>query len=374
MSPPLAELQKILTDSPTGKVRANVAGRLAEGFSSGEFKPTEKQVAIEIFRLLVNDTEIMVRKMLSEQLSKSLDAPHDVILKLAKDVQEVSLPVLEHSYVLTEDDLIAITHSTEDVTVMSTIARRETVSRELSQALIEKSNTRVIETLLANKSASIDEKNLTRIYSNCNSNESIMDLMVKRGGLPVTLAEKIFSVVSDELKKVLTQQYKLSLQVAEDSTSAVREAATLGIADAELHAVEISKLVDQLYQQGKLTLSIIIRSLCRGDTRFFGYAMARLADVPYNNAQLLILDQGDTGFKSLYKTSCLPMELFNATRYLLLAVLEETGFGRYECSDIRQRLSGRLLQEDAVKKIPYMDYLYTLLQQHNKRELLAGAH
>lgn len=309
----------------------------------------------------------MVRKMLSDHLAHCMDAPHDVILKLAQDVTQVSLKVLEHSYVLTEDDLIAITQSSEDVTVMSTIARRETVSRELSEALIEKSNHIVIETLLSNKSASIDENSLDKIYRNCSNSHSVMELMVRRGGMPVTLAEKIFSVVSDEMKKVLTQQYKLSMQVAEDSTNAVREAATLGLVDPQMQMMDIAKLVDRLYQQGKLTLSIIIRSLCNGDTRFFGHALAKLADVPYNNAQLLILDQGDTGFKQLYKTSCLPMELFAATGYLLRTVLEETGFGRYQCSDIKQRLTGRLVQDDAVRKVKYMDYLFTLIQ-NNMRE------
>ncbi len=367
MSPPLAELQKILLNSPTGEGRASVAERLAEGFVAGEFKSQEKLVAIQIFRLLVNDTEIMVRKMLSEHLANCLDAPYDVILKLAKDVTQVSLTVLEHSYVLTEDDLIAITQSTEDVSVMSTIARRETVSRELSQALIEKSNTTVVETLLNNKSASIDEKSLGQVYSRFSDAGSIMDLMVKRGGLPVALAEKIFTVVSDEMKKVLTQQYKLSLQVAEDSTNAVREAAVLGLVDPQMRMMEISKLVEHLYSQGRLTLSIIIRSLCLGDTRFFAHALAKLSDVPYNNAQLLILDQGESGFKSLYKTSCLPMELFAATQYLLKAVLEETGFGRYQCHDIKQRLVTRLIQDDAMQKIRFMDYLSTLIQG-NARE------
>jgi hypothetical protein len=66
------------------------------------------------------------------------------------------------------------------------------------------------------------------------------------------------------------------------------------------------------------------------------------------------------------------MELYNATKYLLRAVLEETGFGRYQCTDIKQRLSGRLLQDDVVKKIPYMDYLFTLIQ-NNDREHTAEA-
>jgi len=360
-----SDLQRLLQE-PSGTAREEIAEKIAKGYASGEFNAAEKHIATEIFRLLLNDIEVKVRKMLSTQLASSMDAPHDIILTLARDIAEVALPVLEQSYVLSEDDLIAITQSTQDAMLMSAIARRDTVSRELSEVLLKKSNTVVIETLLKNKSATIDAKNLNEVYSSCGDNSSILDLMVKRGGLPVTLAEKLFVAVSDEMKKILTQQYKLSLQVADDTTKDVRELATLGLLDADMRTMDIAKLVNQLYQQGRLTLSIIIRSLCLGDMRFFEHAMAKLADVPVTNAQILVLDTAD-GFASLYKTSCLPMELYPATRYLLKIVLEETSYGRFQRTDFRQRLASRLAQDDAARKIEYMDYLLTLIQ-NNARE------
>jgi uncharacterized protein (DUF2336 family) len=362
MSLSLNDLQKKLSQEPSGTARVEVAKEVASGFAGGQFNAGEKQIAIEIFRLLVGDAEIQVRKMLSAQLSHSMEAPHDVVLKLAQDITEVAVHVLENSYVLTEDDLVAITQSTQDVGVMLSIARRETVSRELSGTLIRKSNATVVEALLRNKSASIDEEALNTIYTSSAKNASILELMVKRGGLPVTLAEKLFVAVSDEMKKVLTQQYKLSLQVADSTVKDVRELATLGLVDTEMHTMDIVKLVNQLYIQGRLTLSIIIRSLCLGDMRFFEHAMAKLADIPVTNAQILLLDQGETGFGSLYKTTCLPMELFPATYYLLKVVLEETSYGRYRRSDFRQRLANRLITDDAANQIEYMDYLLTLIQ------------
>jgi len=358
----LSDLQK-LRQEPSGAGRAQIAQKVASEFSEGKFGASEKQVAIEIFRLLVSDTEVQVRKMLSKQLAHSLEAPHDVILKLAQDITEVALPVLENSYVLSEDDLIAITRSTKDAAVMTSIAKRDTVSRELSQALLQKSNISVIETLLKNKSASIDDDGLNQIYATCSDDTpSVLELMVKRGGLPVTLAEKLFVAVSDEMKKVLTHHYKLSLQVADSTTKDIRELATLGLVDGDMRTMDITKLINQLYQQGRLTLSIIIRSLCLGDMRFFEQAMAKLADVPVVNARLLVLDQGDSGFEALYRTSCLPMELYPATYYLLKIALEETSYGRFQCNDFRHRLASRLSQDDAAQEIEYMDYLVTLIR------------
>ena len=364
-----SDLQKLMHE-PSGTARAEIAQKVAMGYTAGEFNDGEKRVAAEIFRLLLSDAEVTVRKMLSVHLAASMDVPHDVILSLAKDITEVALPVLAESYVLSEDDLIAITQSSQDVVVMSAIARRDTVSRELSETLLKKSNQVVIETLLKNKSATIDEKHLSEIYASHSGSESILELMVKRGGLPVTLAEKLFVAVSDEMKRVLTTQYKLSLQVADDTTKEAREMLTLGLVDADMRTMDIAKLVDQLYLQGRLTLSFIIRSLCLGDMRFFEHAMAKLADIPVPNAQILVLDEGE-GFESLYKTSCLPMELFHATRYLLKVVLEETNLGRFQRTDFKQRLATRLAQDEAAHQIEYMDYLLTLIK-NNARDPAAA--
>jgi hypothetical protein len=104
--------------------------------------------------------------------------------------------------------------------------------------------------------------------------------------------------------------------------------------------------------------------------RFFEHAMAKLADVPVPNAQILVLDEGD-GFASLYKTSCLPMELYSATHHLLRIALEETSYGRYQRNDFRQRLANRLMQDETSRKIDYMDYILTLIQNNARDTAVA---
>jgi len=357
-----SDVQKLI-EEPSAEARINIAEKITEGFNSGEFGINEKRIAIEIFRILVNDIENRVRKVLSIQLAKSMDAPYDIILKLANDIKDIALPVLQHSYVLTESDLVEITQKSDDVDIMSAIAIRETVSRELSAALLKKSNIVVIETLLRNKNASIEESGLHTIYDTCSDNSSILELMAKRGSIPITLAEKLFVVVSDEVKKILTKKYNISFQVADDSAKYARELATLGLIDESMYGMEIEALVSHLHENGRLTLSIVIRALCVGNIRFFEYAIAKLAGVPHSNARILILDLG-RGFESLYEKTALPMEMFAAVRYLLRIALEETALGRYQRNDFRHRLASRISRDNNASKIEYMDYIITIIQNN----------
>lgn len=357
-----SDLQRLIKD-PSIDVRIDVTEKIATGFKNGDFGISEKKIAIEIFRILVNDIEKRVRQVLSNRLSDSLEAPHDIIFKLANDIKEVALPVLKNSYILTETDLIAITEKSDDVDIMSTIAKRETVSRELSSALVKKLNVTVTQALLQNKNANIDGKELNNIYNSYSDNTAVMESMAQRESIPIILAEKLFAAVGDEVKKILTKQYNISFQVADDSAKYARELATLGLIDEEMRGMEMEDLITHLDKNGRLSISIIIRALCSGNLRFFEYAIAKLAGIPTNNARIIVLDQGKA-FESLYKKTNLPPEMFSAINYLLKAVLEETSLGRYPRNDFKYRLASRISKDNAASKIEYMDYIIMIVQNN----------
>src|ERR1700729_1340891 len=109
-----------LANEPSSEARVNVAEKIASDFRNGDFSDKEKKIAVEIFRILVSDVEKKVRLILSHYLGDSMDAPHDVMFKLASDIKEVSLPVLERSYVLSENDLVEITQKSYDEDIMNT--------------------------------------------------------------------------------------------------------------------------------------------------------------------------------------------------------------------------------------------------------------
>jgi uncharacterized protein (DUF2336 family) len=363
----LTEMDLIqLRDSATSETRIEIAKKTAMAYAQNAFSATEKKIAEEILRLLVADAETRVRQMLSDYLANLLDAPHEVMLALARDLPSISLPVLEHSYVLTEEDLIAIAQSTHDALVLCAIARRESVSQELSAALIEKSQEEVIITLLGNKSANIGASAFEGLMDDYRGSESILELLVHRGNLPTALAEKLFLLVSNEMRKKLCKDYNLPFQMAEHMTLQARDLAMLGVMDYALHASDMKRLVQQLHAHGKLDIALVIRTLSLGDVRLFEHIMAELADVPLGNAQLLLFDQGRYGFEALYKAAHLPQQLYEATHYLFRNVMEQTHFGQYRRHDFLQHLITRIRQDGNSEKIEYLDYLMTLIQ-HNAR-------
>jgi uncharacterized protein (DUF2336 family) len=100
-----------LLKEPTAENRAVAASKVSEQFSAGNLSDEERKIAEEIFKIMVKDAEVRVREALSESLKSSDSIPHDVAVTLANDVKEVSMPMLEFSEVLTDEDLVEIIKS-----------------------------------------------------------------------------------------------------------------------------------------------------------------------------------------------------------------------------------------------------------------------
>jgi len=96
---------------PSAATRAEMAVKLAGQFEAGALSQSERQIAEEIFRTLTRDAATRVRRALADHLKESRELPHDVALALARDIEDVAVPMLEHSAVLTEADLVEIARS-----------------------------------------------------------------------------------------------------------------------------------------------------------------------------------------------------------------------------------------------------------------------
>src|SRR5258707_110832 len=102
-----SDVERLLAD-PSASTRADMAAALAKEFETGSLTTAERRLAEDIFRALARDAADRVRQALSEHLKDSRDLPHDVALALARDIDAVALPVLQHSLVLSDADLIEI--------------------------------------------------------------------------------------------------------------------------------------------------------------------------------------------------------------------------------------------------------------------------
>lgn len=355
-----------LSRAPSPVTRAEVAAKIAENFAKGRFGGREKDIAVEIFRLLARDAEVQVRATLSQRLKTCSELPHDIALQLAQDIEQVSVPLLEFSNILNDDDLVAIVESSHEVAKLTAIARRKLVQPSVADALLRTRNPIVATTVIRNPGAYMEEHSLLQAIEAMSAQESVIEALMERGGLPVVCVEKIFMSVSDALKKRLAGQYHMSRHLIEGQLEYVQEMHTLGMAERS-GAVDVAALVRHLHSQHKLTSSIVIRALCVGDLRFFEQAMSLWTGVPVENVRNLMLDAGEDGFKSLYRLSPLPPTYFEAVRTLLNLVLELSRNGREIPADFSRRVVDSIMEKGYDLTIEYMPLLLAIIKG-NARE------
>jgi len=338
------DVARLLSD-PSPNSRNDLAAKIAHQFDSTALSDSERKLAEDIIRVMVRDTVVRVRQTLADNLKASPSLPRDIALSLARDVEAVAIPLLSVSTVLTSADLVEIVRSGTD-SKQSAIAQRPTVPAAVAEALIETASEKTVAALVANEGAELGERSLGKVIDRFGDSEAVQDPLVHRSKLPMTIAERLVAVVSEKLRQHLVSYHELPAQVASDLILQSRERATVALFSGESDEGALERLVAQLAQTGRLTPSLLVRSLCTGDIAFFETAMSLMANVPMTNARLLIHDAGRLGLKSLYDKAKLPSALLPACR-IAIDVLKETPYDG-EPGDLdrhRRRLIERILTQ-----------------------------
>jgi uncharacterized protein (DUF2336 family) len=358
-----ADVQRLVAN-PSGDLRAETAAKVAEAFEQGALSDTERKLAEQIFRVMVQDAEVKVRESLSSHLKSSANLPHDIALKMAKDVEQVSLPVLEFSKVLSDKDLIEIVRSS-NAEKQTAVAKRAEVSGEVANALIDHGKTSsVVAALAANKGAALGDAEVSKILDKHGTDVMVTNSLVTRPNLPLALSERIVTIVSASLRDYLVERHDMSDEMAADLVLSARERATIMLLPAGAKNADVIEFAQQLHGAGRLSPTLILRSLCSGDMAFFEAAMSVLSGVPIINARLLIHDQGVLGMQSIYQYAHLPLDLFPAFR----AAFDVARDMDYDGGDRdRQRFAARVIERVLTRLEQLdernLDYLLSRLQQ-----------
>ena len=356
----------MLAHEPSSEVRGMLASKLAADYRSNNFSKSEEKLAIDIFHLLLKDADVTIRTSMSEQLAHCAKAPRDIVLQLSRDIAAVSVPILEHSTVLSEDDLIEIVKSTKEVIKLCAIARRDSISEELSGSLIESSNVIVLQNLFKNRGAAITASQFLSALEFANDSNNLMETLVERGGLPLTVAEKIYSSATDEIRYSLSRQYKLNKTYVSEIANDAREWALLGLAPIGDHVnprddEQAQDLIDELHTNDRLSHSLLMRALCAGNMSIFECGIAKLANVPRINARILLMEGSGMGFKGIYAAANMPEGFCEAVKVLLRISLEETDFGRTHREDFRKRVIERIYMGKYNRTVENMEYLLSII-------------
>ncbi|WP_448190182.1 DUF2336 domain-containing protein [Azospirillum sp. sgz301742] len=282
-----------------GALARKVAG-LVPDLPADQLSQIER-MTVECLETLARDQATEVRSILADTLKDLPNAPHALINALARDVElSVCGPVLQHSPILTEEDLLDIIMLGPVAGALSAIAWRHDVSPSVADAIARSDDEAAVTALLGNPSAQIREETLDRIIDDAPRHEPWHGPLVRRPKLPARAVARLASFVADNLLKVLQQRDDLEPEAARKLADAVRERVATGEVkprgpvdwgeevQEEKPVERPSDRAARLNKEGKLTEKVLDGSLSEGDRAFVMAGLGELAGIPLGTVDRII--------------------------------------------------------------------------------------
>lgn len=362
-----SDVERLLRDDSPDS-RTSVLDKVSRHYNAEGFGERERDIAEHIFRLLMKDTALRVRETLADRIKENPNIPRDIVLHMASDVGSVALPVLAVTQVLSDSDFVRIIEATRDLDKLTTISKRPSVSERISDALVETRYPDVITSLLTNDGAMLADRTLEKVVNEFRGDAGVIAAMADRNTLPMALVERLVNEASSAVADQLKAKYKLAMDQIDQETAASRDDIMLRMLKHDLPDEEVTALVRQMAELERLTPSLVMTALCRGQLKFFTAAMAHYANVSLTNARKLISDKGDFGFRGLYDKSGLPDTMFDAIKHILRVVQAMEGGEIVPGSLIyANRLVQNVLAAAEGRDIEYLPYFLALIRQNIAR-------
>lgn len=268
----------------------------------------ERALMFGILRSVVREIEMSVRRAVAQRMAGLNDVPDDLIRILANDDIEVAYPVLTESGLLKDSDLIEIIrHRTLEHQLA--VAIRQNISEEVSQALVETGNERVVVTLLKNENAKISQATMEYLVEQSKRVDTFQEPILHREELRPELAQRMFLWVSAALREFILGNFKLDQAVIDDLLEQV--AANEGGLPTDTQASQkANELAANLHREGLITPGTLITALSQGEVSLFLALFSRLTGIREYLAKRILFEPGGEGLAICCKAVGLTKEEF----------------------------------------------------------------
>jgi len=363
---------RLLLKGAEPEERALAAHRLCRHIDRSDLTDEERIEAQAILRLMSQDAAEQVRRALAITLKASPLIPRDIANRLARDLESIAVPVLNFSPAFSDDDLAEIVRLGGPVRQCA-IARRPVISEKVTCIIAEHGVADAVRTACENKGAVFSERGLATAIERFEAAESVLAAIALRNALPVSITERLISLVSDELREELIARQSVSPPTAIAIALGAHERASLDLVEQAARAADLPAFVAHLRRGQRLTASLMLRALAHGHIAFFEWGLAELSGVPHHRTWLMVHDAGELGLKAIYERAGLPSRLLPAFRAAVDAYhsLEYEG-GADELGRFQRRMLERFLTQPQSVSREDLDYLLDKIDQLAPEPLAAA--
>ena len=347
--------------APAGE-RAEATRALARAWLISDLSDDDRAAAEGALLMLLDDASPLVRKAMAEVFARSADAPPAIIAALAVDQASVAIPILEHSPLLFDADLVDIV-ATGNCEIQCAIARRADLPPSVCAAIAEVGSPSSALELIENPQAELAAFSLERIVERHGHLAAIRESLLELTDLPVKLRLILAEKLSSTLAHFVTAHDWMSADRAQRVAGEALERSTINIA-SRTHGADLVALVSHLRAAGQLNAALILRALLSGNFELFQEALVQLSSLPRNRVAALLYDRGGASLNALLAKAQLPKSTFAAFRVALEASHEVGYIGTVNgATRLRRRMVERVLTQCETAWTPEAEPLLIMLRR-----------
>jgi uncharacterized protein (DUF2336 family) len=315
---------------------------LARAWLISDLSEDDRTAAEGALLMLLDDPSPLVRQAMAETFARSAEAPAAIVQALSLDQASIALPVLEHSPLLIDADLVDIV-ATGNCQMQCAIARRVALPASVCAAIAEVGSPSAALELIENAYAELPPFSWDRIVERHGHLAAIRESMLVLEDLPAATRAALVAKLSATLAQFVVARNWLSADRAGRITGEARDRSTLNIA-AGSRGDDMRGLVAHLRLTGQLNAGLILRALLSGNLELFDASLAELSELPQARVTALLHDRGAVGLQALLRRAGLPESTFAAFRVALEAC-HENGFvdDAGSAARLRRRMVERVL-------------------------------
>ncbi len=308
--------------APAGE-RAEATRSLARAWIFSDLSDDDRAAAEGALLMLLDDASPLVRQAMAQVFARAPSAPAAIVQALSVDQPCVSLPVLEHSPLLIDADLVDIV-ATGNSELQCAVARRINLPISICAAIAEVGSAAAALELIENPYAELAPFSWDRIVERHGHLAAIREAMLALDNLPATTRLALVAKLSETLTRFVVARNWLSPARAERIADEAMARSTVNIASRS-RGDEMRDLVHHLREAGQLTAGLILRALLSGNLELFDQALVELSGLPQSRVAALVYDGVGAGLNALLARAGLPESTFPAFR-AALAARNEIGF------------------------------------------------
>jgi uncharacterized protein (DUF2336 family) len=274
-----------LSKDSSEDVRMTIAGRLVDLLPDLSVDKQSQLYAYAVQALgdLALDEVLKIRKALSSALKDHAHTPPKIAGELARDVErEVAEPILRFCAALSDDDMLDILAGHPAEWAVQAVAKRDTVSAFISEAVIKTEDRPAGKALIENEGADITPKLLVTIVEKSKQYPEWQAPISVRKLLPPEMAKELASFTDDTVRAVLLKRKDFDKALIKEIGETVKRRVTFA-SEGETEHIEsdpkaVMERAKKMKAQGKLTEETIADALGMRDEEFVYAAFALMTN------------------------------------------------------------------------------------------------